>query len=135
MTQAKPPSRLMPLAVAGAAVLVAAGAGLFYYATQNAKAPERGDVHKVVVNQTSCDPADFTVPAGRVTFDIHNASDRPIEWEILDGVMVVEEYGAAAQGGQDSVDADRNDRLLPRLGAVHLAVGDDPGERGCACEQ
>jgi len=88
----------MPLAVAGAAVLAAAGAGLFYYATRTAVGPERGDVHKVVVGQRTCDPADFTVPAGRVTFEIHNASDRPIEWEILDGVMVVEERENIAPG-------------------------------------
>lgn len=92
------PSRLMPLAVTGAALLAVAGAGLFYYATQTAKGPERGDVHKVVVGQKSCDPADFTLPAGRATFEIHNASDRPIEWEILDGVMVVEERENIAPG-------------------------------------
>lgn len=92
------PSRLMPLAVAGSAVLAAASAGLFYYATQTATGPERGDVHKVVVGDRTCDPADFTLPAGRATFEIHNASSRPIEWEILDGVMVVEERENIAPG-------------------------------------
>lgn len=92
------PSRLMPVAVAGAALLALAGAGLFYYATQTAIAPESGDVHKVVVGQDSCEPADFTLPAGRQTFEIHNASDRPIEWEILDGVMVLEERENIAPG-------------------------------------
>jgi iron uptake system component EfeO len=92
------PSRLMPFAVAGAALLALAGAGLFYYASQTATGPQRGDVHKVVVNQETCDPSDFTVPAGRTTFEIHNASDRPIEWEILDGVMVVEERENIAPG-------------------------------------
>ncbi len=92
------PPRLMPLAVAGSALLVVAGAGLFYYATQTASGPERGDIHKVVVGQKSCDPMDFTLPAGRATFEIHNASDRPIEWEILDGVMVVEERENIAPG-------------------------------------
>lgn len=98
MADARSPSRLMPLAVAGAAALVVAGAGLFYFATQTATGPERGDVHTVVVGQRTCDPADFTLPAGRVTFEIHNASDRPIEWEILDGVMVVEERENIAPG-------------------------------------
>lgn len=92
------PSRLMPLAVAGSALLAAAAAGLFYYATQTATGPERGDVHKVVVGDRTCDPADFTLPAGRATFEIHNASSRPIEWEILDGVMVVEERENIAPG-------------------------------------
>lgn len=90
-TRSPAPSRLMPLAVAAAALLAVAGAGMFYYATQTATGPERGDTHKVVVGQETCDPADFTLPAGRQTFEIHNASDRTIEWEILDGVMVVEE--------------------------------------------
>lgn len=92
------PSKLMPLAVAGAGLLAVAGAGLFYYATQTAIAPEAGDLHKVTVGQTTCEPADFTLPAGRQTFEIHNASDRPIEWEILDGVMVLEERENIAPG-------------------------------------
>ena len=92
------PSRLMPLAVAGSALLAAASAGIFYYATQTATGPERGDTYKVVVGDRTCDPADFTLPAGRATFEIHNASNRPIEWEILDGVMVVEERENIAPG-------------------------------------
>lgn len=92
------PSRLMPLAVAGSALLAAASAVAFYYATQTASGPERGDVYKVVVGDRTCDPADFTLPAGRATFEIHNASSRPIEWEILDGVMVVEERENIAPG-------------------------------------
>src|SRR5690606_36648366 len=50
------------------------------------------------VGDRTCDPADFTLPAGRATFEIHNASSRPIEWEILDGVMVVEERENIAPG-------------------------------------
>ena len=92
------PSRLMPLAVAGSAALALAGGVLFWIATQTATGPERGDVHKVVVGERSCEPADFTLPAGRATFEIHNASSRPIEWEILDGVMVVEERENIAPG-------------------------------------
>lgn len=97
-TGAAAPSRLMPLAVAGSALLAAAAAGAFYYATQTATGPERGDAHKVVVGERTCDPADFALPAGRATFEIHNASSRPIEWEILDGVMVVEERENIAPG-------------------------------------
>lgn len=92
------PSRLMPLAVAGSAALALAGGVLFWIATQTATGPGRGDVHKVVVGERSCEPADFTLPAGRATFEIHNASSRPIEWEILDGVMVVEERENIAPG-------------------------------------
>ena len=92
------PSKLMPLAVAGSAILALAGGALFYVATQTATGPERGDVYKVVVGERSCEPADFALPAGRATFEIHNASSRPIEWEILDRVMVVEERENIAPG-------------------------------------
>ncbi|MFE3837404.1 iron uptake system protein EfeO [Pseudogemmobacter sonorensis] len=92
------PSRLVPLAVAGSAALAMAGGVAFWYATQTAPEPERGQIHKVVVGDRDCDPMDFTLPAGRTTFEIHNASARPIEWEILDGVMVVEERENIAPG-------------------------------------
>ena len=91
-------SRLVPLAVAGSAALAALAGVMFWYATQTAPAPERGAIHKVVVGDRDCDPMDFTLPAGRTTFEIHNASLRPIEWEILDGVMVVEERENIAPG-------------------------------------
>lgn len=84
-------SRAMTLALIASGVLVVLAGGVFYYAMQTAAGPERGDIHQVAVGTRTCDPADFTLPAGRVTFEISNASDRPIEWEILDGVMVVEE--------------------------------------------
>lgn len=92
------PSRLMPVAVGAAGALVVVAAGMFYWATQNAAAPERGNVHKIEVGQTTCDPLDLTVPAGRTTFEIHNKSDRTIEWEILDGPMVLEERENIAPG-------------------------------------
>ena len=92
------PSRLMPFALAGSILLAVAGGALFYYATQTETGPERGNVHKVVVGAKTCEPADFTVPAGQATFEIHNASERPIEWEIIDGVMVVEERENIAPG-------------------------------------
>ncbi|AXC50673.1 multidrug DMT transporter permease [Paracoccus suum] len=95
---ASAPGRMLPLAVGGAALLVVLGAGAFYAATRTASGPERGNVHKVSVGQNTCEPADFTVPAGPTTFEIHNESDRTIEWEILDGVMVVEERENIAPG-------------------------------------
>lgn len=85
------PSRLMLLAVAGAAVLALGAGALFYYASQTAPKSIAGTVYKVTVGDKTCDPNDFTVPAGRTTFEIYNASNRTLEWEILDGVMVVEE--------------------------------------------
>lgn len=84
------PSRLMLLAVAGAAVLALGASGLFYYASQTAKSVS-GNVYKITVGDKVCEPNDLTVPAGRTTLEIYNASNRTLEWEILDGVMVVEE--------------------------------------------
>jgi iron uptake system component EfeO len=45
----------------------------------------------VTVTDKGCDPNSLTVLEGKSTFIIKNASRRALEWEILDGVMVVEE--------------------------------------------
>jgi iron uptake system component EfeO len=45
----------------------------------------------VNVTASACEPSDLNVSAGPVTFSIHNASAGALEWEILDGVMVVAE--------------------------------------------
>lgn len=102
------PSRLMPLAVAGAAALAVAAGVLFYYAARTAKGPEKGAVYTVTVNAKGCEPNALTVPAGRTTFEIVNASDRTLEWEILDGVMVVEERENIAPGFRSSLTAKLN---------------------------
>jgi iron uptake system component EfeO len=45
----------------------------------------------VVVNDKGCEPEALTVGAGITIFKIRNQSARALEWEILDGGMVVEE--------------------------------------------
>jgi iron uptake system component EfeO len=45
----------------------------------------------VDVTESACEPNELSVPAGRVTFSIRNSTSRALEWEILDGVMVVDE--------------------------------------------
>jgi iron uptake system component EfeO len=45
----------------------------------------------VTVTDKGCDPNSLTVAAGKSTFAIKNASGRALEWEILSGVMVVDE--------------------------------------------
>ncbi|MBX3538423.1 MAG: iron uptake system protein EfeO [Chelatococcus sp.] len=85
------PSPLMPFAVAGAALLALAGGGAFFYATAKRQSGSTSDLVKVEVGAKACRPNELTLPAGRHTFEIHNASDRPVEWEILDGIMVLEE--------------------------------------------
>lgn len=109
----KPPAgaslRPMRWALAGSAVLMVASGALFYHASQRPAGPVSGTVFKVVVGDKSCEPKDITVPAGRTSFEIHNASNRVLEWEILDGVMVVEERENIAPGFRASLNA----RLKP----------------------
>ncbi len=45
----------------------------------------------IAVNDHACDPMELTVPSGQVVFNIKNNSTRKLEWEILKGVMVVDE--------------------------------------------
>lgn len=62
-------------------------------ARPSAPAPTR-----VAVTASACDPADLSVTAGTTAFEIVNQSSRVLEWEILDGVMVVEERENIAPG-------------------------------------
>lgn len=45
----------------------------------------------VTVTDKGCEPATLEVPAGKTQFQVKNASRRALEWEILKGVMVVDE--------------------------------------------
>mgnify|MGYP001492355029 CR=1 FL=1 len=89
----KPP-RLIRVAVAGSVILMIAAGALFYYASKSASikraANTDGEI-TVTIHPRSCEPNSLTVPAGKARFKIVNASDRAVEWEILDGVLVVEE--------------------------------------------
>jgi len=94
-------SKLMRAAVAGSALLVVAGLAAFWYASNEArKAPPKAadNAVTVTIQGNACDPNEITVPAGRTTFTIVNKSNRALEWEILDGVMVVEERENIAPG-------------------------------------
>ena len=61
-------------------------------------APGKVTEATVTVNARACDPEDMTVPAGKVTFSIVNKSTRALEWEVLKGVMVVDERENIAPG-------------------------------------
>src|SRR5471030_2912713 len=52
----------------------------------------------ITVNDKQCDPMTITVKPGKTQFIIHNASQKGLEWEILKGVMVVEERENIAPG-------------------------------------
>lgn len=45
----------------------------------------------VTITDKGCEPNTLSVAAGKTTFKIKNQSKRAVEWEILDGVMVVDE--------------------------------------------
>ncbi|WP_204271950.1 cupredoxin domain-containing protein, partial [Escherichia coli] len=62
-----------------------------YYASTKVKTGASAGAITVTISEGKCDPNALTVPAGRTTFNIVNKSDRALEWEILDGVMVLEE--------------------------------------------
>ncbi|MFW9078489.1 iron uptake system protein EfeO [Pseudomonas sp. P2757] len=104
--QASPP-RALRWAVAGSVVVMIAAGGLFYYASQLAAAKREHNRDEVVVNihPHSCEPNALSVPAGRASFRIVNRSDRAVEWEILDGVLVVEERENIAPGLSQVINA------------------------------
>ncbi|WP_138466046.1 iron uptake system protein EfeO [Poseidonocella sp. HB161398] len=89
---------LLNLCVAGSALLAAAGGGAFWYAVQQTADRPAAAATRVTVSAGACTPNTLTLPGGTRRFEIVNASDRPIEWEILDGVMVVAERENIAPG-------------------------------------
>lgn len=94
-------SRGTRLALVASALLLVAGLVAFWYASGVARrAPPKAVDHAVTVTIQGnvCQPNEITVPAGRTTFTIVNQSQRALEWEILDGVMVVEERENIAPG-------------------------------------
>lgn len=106
---AAPFSRNLVRAVLVAAILLVLAAGAaFYYASQVSDKSRHADAEgkvQIVVNAKSCDPNELTVPAGRTVFEIINKSDRSVEWEILDGVMVLEERENIAPGFKQTISA------------------------------
>lgn len=110
--QASPP-RALRWAVAGSVIVMIAAGGLFYYASKMAATKRQANHDEVVVtiHPHSCEPNALTVPAGNASFRIVNRSDRAVEWEILDGVLVVEERENIAPGLSQVINA-------------HLAPGD-----------
>jgi iron uptake system EfeUOB component EfeO/EfeM len=98
-------------AVGGSVVVMIAAGGLFYYASQLAASKRQANHNEIAVtiHAHSCEPNALTVPAGHASFRIINRSDRAVEWEILDGVLVVEERENIAPGLSQVINAN----LLP----------------------
>lgn len=102
----------MRLALIGSALLLVLGFAAFWYASnRGGQSSGQADAHAVTVTIKSkvCDPSDITVPAGTTTFTIVNETDRALEWEILDGVMVVDERENITPGMRQSMTV----KLLP----------------------
>jgi iron uptake system EfeUOB component EfeO/EfeM len=94
--------------VAGSVILMIAAGGLFYYASQVAatkRAANAGSETVVNIHAHNCEPNALTVPAGKNAFRIVNRSERAVEWEILDGVLVVEERENIAPGLSQVINA------------------------------
>ena len=106
LPQASPP-RALRWAVAGSVIVMIAAGGLFYYASKMAAAKRQANHDEVVVTIAahSCEPNALSVPAGRSSFRIVNRSDRAVEWEILDGVLVLEERENIAPGLSQVINA------------------------------
>ncbi|MCP1476207.1 iron uptake system EfeUOB component EfeO/EfeM [Pseudomonas sp. EB276 TE3739] len=94
-------------ALAGSVLLMIAAGGLFWYASNMAATKRQHNHDEIVVNihPHSCEPNALTVPAGRASFRIVNRSERAVEWEILDGVLVVEERENIAPGLSQVINA------------------------------
>ena len=62
-----------------------------------------GGAINIAVNDKACEPMELTVPSGQVVFNIKNNSSRKLEWEILKGVMVVDERENIVPGLTDKM--------------------------------
>lgn len=119
-----PPPRALRWAVAGSVIVMIAAGGLFYYASKMAAAKRQAhhDEVTVTIHPHSCEPNALTVPAGRASFRIVNRSDRAVEWEILDGVLVLEERENIAPGLSQVINAN----LLPGDYAITCGLLSNP---------
>ena len=102
------PPRTLHWALAGSVLVMIAAGGLFYYAAHMAAAKRQahqGEI-TVTIHPHSCEPNALTVPAGPTSFRIVNRSERAVEWEILDGVLVLEERENIAPGLSQVINAD-----------------------------
>lgn len=102
------PRFLLPVSVTLFAVSLAAFIAALSFAERGTQSSE--GLIAIRVTEKVCDPMELTVAAGKRNFRIHNdATSRPLEWEILDGVMVVAERENIAPG----FSADLSARLVP----------------------
>ncbi|WFF40123.1 multidrug DMT transporter permease [Salinicola endophyticus] len=92
-----PSPRLMRLGLVASFLLMLIAFGVF---ALSLRAVESGsdDGTLIEIGARGCQPSRVEVPAGERTFTIVNRSDRAIEWEVIDGVMVLAERENIAPG-------------------------------------
>uniref|UniRef100_A0A9E8CU54 Cupredoxin domain-containing protein n=1 Tax=Bosea sp. NBC_00436 TaxID=2969620 RepID=A0A9E8CU54_9HYPH len=113
-TRRSPRLRLVGI---GTLLLACGGIGAFVYAAgtgaRRSAAAGTTDIAIAITDRT-CQPAVLTVPAGKASFVVTNRGERVLEWEILDGVMVLEERENIAPG--------QSRRLTTQLHAGEYAI-------------
>lgn len=92
------------------------------YKRRQQAAGGQGDAIRVAIDARACEPMQLTVPAGRATFEIENRIDRAVEWEILNGVIVVAERENIAPGFKQRLSA----RLQPGDYAITCGLLSNP---------
>lgn len=97
ISRTTPSPRLLRAGLASSFLLMLIALGVFALSLQ-AVQPPRAEGFIVNVTAGGCQPEQLEVPAGQRTFTIINRSDRAIEWEIIDGVMVLAERENIAPG-------------------------------------
>ena len=78
----------------------------------------------VTVTDKGCEPDELEAPAGRVTFDVKNAGDEELEFEVLEGNRVVDEAENIAPGFRRSLTTDLD------AGSYKLICGTTKSRRG-----
>jgi iron uptake system component EfeO len=92
------------LARTASALLAFAGIALCNVGVSTAQ--EASQPVSITITSKGCEPNTLSVPAGKTTFKVKNQSQRAVEWEILDGVMVVEERENIIPGFVQSLTAE-----------------------------
>ena len=115
LTACQPPAADKPAAPEASASGAASGAAA-------ASSAAAGGAVQIAVNDKACEPMELTVPSGQVEFQIQNNSTRKLEWEILDGVMVVDERENIAPGLRDKMTV----TLLPGEYAMTCGLLNNP---------
>ncbi|NWO55316.1 iron uptake system protein EfeO [Chromohalobacter israelensis] len=126
-----PPPRFLKFGVLVSAMSMFAALGVFMMSLEPQDDTIAGP--RVVITDAGCEPNALDVSAGETTFTVVNRSERAIEWEILDGVMVIAERENIAPGLRQPLTArlPAGDYRMtcgllsnPR-GTLHVAAADD----------